>query len=97
MELSLKYAQSGSMGQIEAIEGNAYNFCGIWYNENIEMEPVRMTNNIYDVVMCGKSDNSIRFTDFRNLIISYGFVERIKGSHHVFKGMIFQRGLSFNL
>ncbi len=38
--------------------------------------------NTYDMVMSGKSDNNIRFTDFRNLILSYGFVERIKGSHH---------------
>ncbi len=38
--------------------------------------------NTYDMVMSGKSDNNIRFADFRNLILSYGFVERIKGSHH---------------
>ncbi len=44
-----------------------------------------MASNIYDVVISGKSDNNIRFTDFRNLIISYGFTERIKGSHHVYK------------
>lgn len=37
------------------------------------------------MVMSGKSDNNIRFNDFRNLILSYGFVERIKGSHHVYK------------
>lgn len=44
-----------------------------------------MANNIYDMIMSGKSDNNIRFTDFRNLILSYGFTERIKGSHHVYK------------
>lgn len=44
-----------------------------------------MANNIYDMVMSGKSDSNIRFTDFRNLILSYGFRERIKGSHHVYK------------
>ena len=44
-----------------------------------------MANNTYDMVMSGKSDNNIRFNDFRNLILSYGFVERIKGSHHVYK------------
>lgn len=44
-----------------------------------------MANNTYDTVMSGKSDNNIRFTDFRNLILSYGFRERIKGDHHVFK------------
>lgn len=44
-----------------------------------------MANNTYNMVMSGKSDNNIRFADFRNLILSYGFVERIKGSHHVYK------------
>lgn len=44
-----------------------------------------MANNTYNMVMSGKSDNNIRFNDFRNLILSYGFVERIKGSHHVYK------------
>lgn len=44
-----------------------------------------MANNTYDMVMSGKSDNNIRFNDFRNLIISYGFRERIKGDHYVYK------------
>lgn len=44
-----------------------------------------MANNTYDMVMSGKSDSNIRFNDFRNLILSYGFVERIKGSHHIYK------------
>lgn len=44
-----------------------------------------MANNTYDMVMGGKCDNNIRFNDFRNLVLSYGFRERIKGSHHVYK------------
>lgn len=44
-----------------------------------------MARNTYDMVMSGKSDSNIRFTDFRGLILSYGFRERIKGDHHVFK------------
>lgn len=44
-----------------------------------------MANNTYDMIMSGKSDNNIRFNDFRNLILSYGFCERIKGSHHIYK------------
>ena len=44
-----------------------------------------MAKNTYDIVMSGNSDDNIRFTDFRNLILSYGFTERIKGSHHVYK------------
>lgn len=39
----------------------------------------------YDLVMSGNSDNNIRFTDFRNMILSYGFAERIKGDHYVYK------------
>lgn len=41
--------------------------------------------NTYDMVMNGNSDNNIRFTDFRNLILSYGFTERIRGDHYVYK------------
>jgi len=44
-----------------------------------------MANNTYDMVMSGKSDNNIHFTDFRNLILSYGFRERIKGDHFIYK------------
>ena len=32
-----------------------------------------MANNTYNMVMSGKCDSNIRFTDFRNLILSYGF------------------------
>ena len=35
--------------------------------------------------MSGRSDSNIRFTDFRNWILSYGFIERIKGDHYVYK------------
>lgn len=44
-----------------------------------------MANNTYNMVMSGKSDNNIRFTDFRNLILSYGFRERIRGDHYIYK------------
>lgn len=44
-----------------------------------------MANNTYDMVMSGKSDSNIRFADFRNLILSCGFTERIKGDHYVYK------------
>lgn len=44
-----------------------------------------MANNTYDMVMDGKSDSNIRFTDFRNLILSYGFHERIRGDHYIYK------------
>ena len=44
-----------------------------------------MANNTYDMVMSGNSDSNIRFTDFRKLILSYGFRERIKGDHYIYK------------
>ena len=44
-----------------------------------------MSNYNYDMVLSGISDNNIRFNDFRNLIISYGFRERIKGDHYIYK------------
>ncbi len=44
-----------------------------------------MANNTYDKVMSGKSDSNIRFTDFRNLILSYEFRERIRGDHYIYK------------
>lgn len=44
-----------------------------------------MANKTYDIVMSGKSDNNIRFSDFRNLLLSFGFKERIKGDHYVYK------------
>jgi len=32
----------------------------------------------------GSSDANIRFHDLRALLLRLGFVERIKGSHHIF-------------
>ena len=32
----------------------------------------------------GSSDAAIRFSDLRTLLLQLGFVERIKGSHHIF-------------
>ncbi|MBX3293972.1 MAG: type II toxin-antitoxin system HicA family toxin [Acidobacteria bacterium] len=34
--------------------------------------------------MPGRSDANIRFSDLIKLLISLGFVERIRGSHHIF-------------
>ena len=35
-------------------------------------------------VLEGTADANIRFADLRRLLLSLGFVERIKGSHHIF-------------
>lgn len=44
-----------------------------------------MANNTYDNIMSGKCNNNIRFTDLRNLIISFGFNEHIRGDHYIYK------------
>lgn len=36
-------------------------------------------------VLDGKSDANINFEDLRNLLITLGFAERIKGSHHSYR------------
>jgi hypothetical protein len=35
-------------------------------------------------VLQGTSDANIRFDDLRSLLTTLGFVERVKGSHHIF-------------
>ena len=35
-------------------------------------------------VLDGRSDANVRFDDLRTLLLSLGFVERTRGSHHVF-------------
>jgi predicted RNA binding protein YcfA (HicA-like mRNA interferase family) len=39
---------------------------------------------IRERVLLGASDANIDFADFRKLLVSLGFDERIKGSHHIF-------------
>jgi hypothetical protein len=35
-------------------------------------------------VLRGTADANIRFEDLRSLLIALGFVERVKGGHHIF-------------
>lgn len=46
---------------------------------------MHMNQKVYNDVMSGKSDSNIRFADFRNLLLSFGFRERIKGDHYIYK------------
>ncbi|HEV7644267.1 MAG TPA: type II toxin-antitoxin system HicA family toxin [Pyrinomonadaceae bacterium] len=41
-------------------------------------------DKIRERVLLGASDPNIDFNDLRNLLSSFGFQERIKGSHHIF-------------
>lgn len=43
-----------------------------------------MANNTYNTIMSGKNDNNIRFVDLRNLILSLGFQERVRGDHFIY-------------
>ena len=35
-------------------------------------------------ILRGKSDANINFEELRNILLNYGFEERIRGSHHLF-------------
>jgi hypothetical protein len=43
-----------------------------------------MDKKILEKVLTGLSDKNIRFDDLRNLVLSLGFDERIRGDHHIF-------------
>ena len=36
-------------------------------------------------VLSGRSDANIRFDDLRTFLLRLGFVERVRGSHHIFR------------
>ncbi len=36
-------------------------------------------------ILEGKSDANINFEDLRKFLINFGFIERIKGSHHIYR------------
>ena len=43
-----------------------------------------VAETIFVRVLRGSSDANIRFADLRGLLLTLGFTERIKGSHHIF-------------
>ena len=43
-----------------------------------------MRESVLEHVLRGTADANIRFSDLRGLLISLGFSERVKGSHHIF-------------
>jgi len=48
------------------------------------MSKKAMDKGILEKILTGLSDRNIRFSELRNLILSLGFDERIKGDHHIF-------------
>jgi len=43
-----------------------------------------MGKDILDNILSGLSDKNIRFEELRNLLISSGFNERIRGDHYIY-------------
>ena len=43
-----------------------------------------MANKTLARVLAGSGDANIRFDELRKLLLSLGFLERIRGSHHIF-------------
>jgi hypothetical protein len=43
-----------------------------------------MDKRTLEKILAGLSDKNIRFSELRNLVLSLGFAERIKGNHHIF-------------
>ena len=43
-----------------------------------------MDKRVLERILTGLFDKNIRFSGLRNLILSLGFDERIKGDHHIF-------------
>ena len=48
------------------------------------MSKKAMDKGILEKVLTGLSDKNLKFSELRNLILSLGFDERIKGEHHIF-------------
>lgn len=65
-----------------------------WLGSNLHPLAAKMTSADYLAnpmrkqvllqVLRGMADANIRFDDLRSLLTTLGFVERIKGSHHIF-------------
>ena len=39
---------------------------------------------VLEQILAGTADANVRFDDLRSLLAALGFVERAKGSHHIF-------------
>jgi hypothetical protein len=45
---------------------------------------VTQRDKMLEQILRGKADTNIRFDELRSLLLSLGFTERTRGSHHVF-------------
>jgi hypothetical protein len=39
---------------------------------------------VLEQILAGTADANVRFDDLRSLLAALGFVERVRGSHHIF-------------
>ena len=53
-----------------------------------------LDNGLRQRILSGRSDANIRFDDLRQFLLRLGFVERVKGSHHVFRREGFREQLN---
>lgn len=44
-----------------------------------------MDQRLFRRILRGQSDANISFSELRTLLMALGFVERIRGSHHIFR------------
>jgi predicted RNA binding protein YcfA (HicA-like mRNA interferase family) len=44
-----------------------------------------MDRRLFLSILRGRSDANISFSELRKLLMELGFVERIRGSHHIFR------------
>lgn len=42
------------------------------------------TDKLITRILSGKQDNNIEFSELCKVVKSFGFIERIKGDHHIF-------------
>ncbi len=42
-----------------------------------------MNKKLISKILSGTSDNNIKFSDLRKLLLSLNFIERIRGDHHI--------------
>ena len=53
--------------------------------ENVTLRIMSRFEKLRQKILGGKSDANINFEDLRGLLLTLGFVERIKGSHHSYR------------
>ena len=46
---------------------------------------MEQNRDLWERILSGRSDANIRFDDLRRFLLRLGFVERVRGSHHIFR------------